>query len=342
MILRSFVQKFTILVICFYVFVVFFATTTRAQVDSLKISVIPEHPGPYENVSISVEDYIRNLNGMDISWSVNGKVESRAVGQKRFNLRTGSLGTVSNVVINMGGISKSLNIRPAVVDLRWQSDSYTPPFYRGKALHSNQDPITVVAEPFFVTNSQGARIDPDTLIYKWKQNDKINNNASGYGKKTFKIFPSILLKPIIVSVEVSTTDGTFISKGTIGIPDSPTETVMYENHPLYGIIFERALNGKELTLKNKEVSLIGIPYFFSRQQKDFSGLDYSWTLNNNPVAQRENEVIFRKPDGATTGRSSISLSVKNPERFMQSSSASLHVVFNDEPKESVDSAQSIF
>lgn len=312
---------------------------SHAQTNALRITAIPKFPGPFEPVMIDVEDFSRDLNKVDISWSVNGKIEQRGVGLKRFRLNTGALGTVMNVFINMGGDVQSLAIRPATTDILWQADTYTPPFYKGKALHSNQDPITVVAEPFFI-NSQGVRLDPETLIYRWKQNGKLNDLASGYGKKTFKIIPSVLLKPIDVEVDISSVDGVFRSISSVNIPNSKTEVLLYENHPLYGIIFEKSLNAGEFPITNHEVRIIGTPFFFSEEQKKLGQLVYDWKLNNASVNQQGNEVIFRKPEGGGDGRSFVSLGIKNLERFAQSSSASLYVQFKN--KEETPAGQNIF
>ncbi len=308
-------------------------------VDNLTIRTVPKYPGPFETVTMVVEDYSQDLNKIDIAWTLNGKVEKRGIGSKQFQFKTSGLGTVSNLSINIGGEVRTIAIRPTKVDLIWQADTFTPPFYLGKALHSNQDPITVVALPFFV-NSQGSRLNPDTLIYKWKNNDKLDNSASGYGKKTFKITPSILLKPINIEVEVSSDDGSFMSINSIAIPDSRTETVLYENHPLLGIMFGNALNNKDFELADKEVSIIAAPYFFSNQQKKFGGVSYNWSLNNSTLSQQGNEVIFRKPEGVSTGRSLISVSTKNLERFMQASDATLNVIFKE--TESTTSDQTTF
>ncbi|MEK7390640.1 MAG: hypothetical protein AAB635_00705 [Patescibacteria group bacterium] len=341
--------KSILVIFCFFLIFSFFAspsfTPTRfiavshAQTNALRITVVPQFPGPFETVTVDVEDFSRDLNKVDISWSVNGKIEQRGVGLKRLRLNTGALGTVTNISINMGGDIQSLTVRPATVDVLWQADTYTPPFYRGKAIHSNQDPITVVAEPFFI-NSQGVRLDPEKLIYRWTRNGKLNDLASGYGKKTFRIVPSILMKPIDVEVEVSSVDGIFHSVSSINIPDSKTEVLLYENHPLYGIVFERALNAKESPITNHEIRIIGVPFFFSNQQKNLGQLVYDWKLNNASVNQPGNEVIFRKPEGGGEGRSLVSLGIKNPERFAQSSSASLHVQFKDE--EETPAGQNIF
>jgi len=304
-------------------------TPTHAQNGGLVVNVSPRQPGPFQNITITVEDYSRNINSLNISWSLDGKVAQTGIGLKEYKLESGALGTVNNVSINIGGVVRTVSIRPALVDLLWQSDTYTPPFYAGKALHSNQDPITIVAEPFFL-NSKKERLDPTKLIYDWEVDGKASGTDSGYGKKTLTITPSILIKPVEVEVIVSSTDGVYASSAMIVIPDTKPEIIAYENHPLYGIIFQRALNNKDFIMAGSEAKISAIPFFFSNQQKKSNKISYDWKLNNSAISEKKEEIVFRKPDNVRQGSSRISLTAKNSERFMQFSDVNFNISFTNE------------
>jgi len=331
----SFIKYFLLSVFLFFVFTSF----AHAQTDALRVTVLPQNPGPLENVSITVEDFSRDLNKVNISWSVGNKVVEQGVGLKRFELSTGVLGTVTTVSINMGGVTRKVTLRPAAVDLMWQADTFTPPFYKGKALHSSQDLIVAVAEPFFV-DSKGVRLDPSKLIYEWKRDKTINAALSGYGKKTFRITPSILPKPIEIEVEVSSSDNTYRATASVTIPNTTPEILFYENKPLYGIDFAHALNEKDFEIKESEARIIAMPLFFSNQQNNFGLLSYDWTLNGNRVNEQGSEVILRKPENGSSGQSSINLAIKNLERFMQVANAGFTAKFSNEA--STQNSQTIF
>ncbi len=306
----------------------FFSQTAAAQTTALNISVTPKFPGPFETVTINVEDFSRDLNRTNIIWSVNNKIEEKGIGIKTHQIKTGALGSTSNISIDMGGAVKNITIRPTATDLIWQADTYTPPFYPGKALHSNQDPITVVAEPYFI-DSKGARLDPSTFVYRWKLNGEADSAASGYGKRIYKITPSILIKPNDVSVEVTTSDETYKSGGSITINDTRPEILFYEKNPIYGINFGRTLNDKDFIMTNDETTIVGEPFFFSNAQKNTqSGLTYTWTQNGTTVQQEGNELTFRKPEDQN-GRAQIGLGIKNLERFMQFATGNFYVQFNN-------------
>ncbi|HLP44028.1 MAG TPA: hypothetical protein VK145_02005 [Candidatus Nanoarchaeia archaeon] len=307
----------------------FVPLSTHAQSDALKVNVMPASPGPNETVTIVVEDFTRDLNGVDIRWSVDGKVVTSGTGIKRFQTKTGAIGSTSKITINMGGVVQTVTLRPTVTDLIWQADSFTPPFYKGKALHSTQDPITVVAEPF-ISNSAGVRLDPNKLTYRWSLDGKVNGGASGYGKRAFKITPSVLPKPLTVSVEVASTDEVYKSSASVSIPNTDPEIVFYENHPLYGVRMNTALNGQSFNLTSNEANVVAVPFFFSNDQKELNLLSYTWKLNNNVVNQDGEEIIVRKPQAEGSGKSSISLAVKNLERFMQTATAEMFAAYNNE------------
>lgn len=308
-----------------------FASTAFAQglptgEKPIIVTVSPKYPKAFEKVVVQVENYSKDLNATDISWSLNGKVVLKGIGQKKFEFETGKLGSASNISINMGGKTESLTIRPTVVDLIWQADSSVPPFYKGKSLHSNQGKLTVVAEPFFIT-SQGSRLNPANLTYKWRKNNILDNNASGYGKSAYKIPTQVLMKPIDIEVEVSSTDNIFKSSSKITISESPTQTILYESHPLFGIRYETALSDKTFVLSgNDEVSVSAVPFFFSRSN-NFSGLKYVWKLNGSAVSYSGQTATFRKPENVS-GKSEIVVDVSGIENVFQKSGAKFSLDFS--------------
>lgn len=301
-----------------------FINPTEGQ--AMRITVFPQYPKAFERVTVTVEDFSRDINGLTVSWSLNGRSATRGVGLKTFTFETGALGSVSNVSVSAGGVSQTIAIRPTEIDLIWQASSYTPPFYEGKALHTNQDTVTFLAEPFFITR-QGTRINPATLVYKWKYNGNVMQNASGYGKRSFSIQSSVLAKPIAVEVEVSNTAGDFVSVASIGIHEVSPQVIVYENSPLYGLRTETALNGKVFAFGDKtETTFTAVPFFFSTPMPNSDALTYTWLQNGAPTSQKGNSVIFRAP-AEGEGVASISVSAKHVANYLQGANASFNVDF---------------
>ncbi|MSU55483.1 MAG: hypothetical protein EXS46_03025 [Candidatus Taylorbacteria bacterium] len=301
------------------------------QHDSIIVETTPLHPGPNETVNINIQNYSTDLDRSDISWSLNGKISSKGIGKKQFQFRTSKVGSISNiliVVVTPEGVSfqKALNIRPATVDLIWEAQSYMPPFYKGKAYYPYQGVVKIVAIPNIVTEG-GGTISPKNIIYTWTVNGSINQEASGYGKNYIYFKGEIPLKAGRIEVEVSTLDKTYIaSNQTSFAPQSP-EVVFYEDNPIYGILYNKALTGT-FHLKDLEIKITAIPYFIGTTERNGSGLMYEWGMNNKStgISSNKDNLIFRQEKGAE-GVSLISLQISNPTEIFQFSKSNLSINF---------------
>jgi hypothetical protein len=108
--------------------------------SELGVEIIPTYPKPNQNVSINLTLYSGDLNSADITWYQNGKNVLSGKGEKRYSFKMGPAGTETEIEIRiklMGGSSftKTFTLGGADVDLVWEASTYTPPFYKGKAMH---------------------------------------------------------------------------------------------------------------------------------------------------------------------------------------------------------------
>lgn len=204
------------------------------------------------------------------------------------------------------------------IDLLWQGETYTPPFYRGRALWSNQSRITIVAIPHDLGN-------PGALNYKWTKNGTVLGNINGVGKNSLSFVDSVLSRPQTIEVEIVASDKTVLAKNSVYlVPRAPTLAV-YENNPLYGFMFNREVSGYEM--QSKEVVLAAFPFFFSASNRSDFSIQYNW-ISNTGGKNTQSSVTYRAPDEGS-GSSQITLRVKSVENLMQSASKSLLIKFND-------------
>lgn len=248
---------------------------------SITLTSTPQFPEPGDTVTVFVRGNIVDVSRADITWRENGVITSRGIGDTSYSFTAGSLGsthTVSVAVIaGQGGVdSETVTIRPSIVDLIWEADSQTPPFYEGKALRAPQSSARVQAFPH-VVNEFGVRINPDTLVYTWKFNDKVMGAFSGYGESLF--VSDVSPRENTIDVEVSTTNGTLLGRERITIPNTEPFFEVYRMTPLRGIIFESALKASVKT-KADEYSLYAFPYFLATEGE---GIEYSWELNGDSL-----------------------------------------------------------
>lgn len=298
----------------------------------LSVEVNPQIPRANEKVSISIQSFRVDLNRADIAWFVNGDLKDSGTGLRSFSFTTGPRGTVSLIEIVMkplGGLAftKTLRIAPADVDIVWQTDGYVPPFYKGKALYTYGASITFAALPSFV-QSDGSAIPANNLVYKWyADTDNVFDTQSGYGKNTLTLSEASFL-PRHIEVDVSSLDNTFKAHGSIDVDAGPTQTLLYQNSPLLGILFNNSI--QNLPLISNEVTLTVAPYFFSTPERESPLMSYDWSINGSPIAEQNNNssVTFRK-EGNISGSSNVSVTTKNLLQKLQQSSGGAQINFGE-------------
>ncbi|MCR4334391.1 MAG: hypothetical protein NUV47_01505 [Patescibacteria group bacterium] len=203
------------------------------------------------------------------------------------------------------------------VDLLWQTNTYTPPFYKGKALYTTQSTVTVVAVPSIKSNN---------LIYTWKQDYKVLGSLSGLGKDSYTFKGTVLSKPTTIEVEVSTAEDGLKATKDITLSARNPEPIIYEDDPLYGILYNKAITSP-LALSKDEIVLLASPYFFSTDVTGKNNLEYEWSINNGNVADNTDRSIILRHEGDTVGSSDISLVVNNTVDFFQKTRFNFKVNF---------------
>ena len=297
--------------------------------QNVSIVVSPTNPKPSDLVNISIQSYSTNLDQSKIVWSVGGKVEKSGIGEKSLSVQLAGQGSSKTVVISIspvGGTAfqKSITIRPSEIDLMWKGNTYAPPFYKGRALCTNQSSLTIFAVPH-VSNSNGKEINPSTLIYKWSRNDSVLVSQSGVGKSTITLSYSIFPAPQKIQVDVSSGGDVLASESVIISPTGP-ELLVYEDNPLLGALFNTEV-GKRISLREKEITFSVYPLFFGTTNRNDPALKYSWSANGSIVGQNTNKVTFRAPD--TAGFSNLSIHAESSAKFTQTADKSFGVEFGN-------------
>ena len=296
--------------------------------NELGVEIIPNYPRPNEMTFMSLSLYTDDLNSADIAWYNNGKLVLSGKGETRYSFRLGKVGEESKIEIKIKLLSgasfvKQFTLNPASIDLVWEANSYVPPFYKGKALHSRQGSLKIVAMPEFVKN--GKRIASQNLIYEWGNGVEAYQSQSGYGKNMIILNGSILGRTENIEVLVRDPVNNLVADGFIDITPVDPEIIFYENNPYYGHNFEQAITNFEL--KTTEVQVLAAPYYFSKEAT--SNLKFDWQLNGFSVPGLINSrtAIFKKPEGES-GQSNISLNIENLNRILQQADANLTMRFN--------------
>lgn len=307
-------------------------------ISSVDLLVSPRSPRPYDTVRLEVRSFSADLDRSTISWYVNGALEQSGIGERVFETRVSKAGDATRVEARVAPstgspVIRSITLRPASVDILWHAHTYTPPFYRGKALPASRGLIVFTAIPNLV-NSRGIASDPSNIIYTWQQSGITLGGASGYGRKQVVLEgEAVSLQPMNVSVIATSFNETLEAADSVQLRVKSPQIVFYEKHPLEGIRYEKAF-GSSFSLAKEEISLRAEPYFFSLDDVANGLLEYTWKVGGKTVElsdEIKNEIVLRK-DSSLSGDVDVSLVVVNDnfEKVLQEAGNSFRVNLKDD------------
>ncbi|MDZ4227059.1 MAG: hypothetical protein U1D26_01120 [Patescibacteria group bacterium] len=260
-------------------------TSARAA-PFLIISMTPVHPGPRDLVRLTVHSPLLDISKNNIVWNAGGKVIAQGVGVASADITAGALGSRTNVTVQAtaldgSALSAAVHVVPTKIDLLFDSDSYVPPFYRGRALPSTGTSIFLEARPHFLRPDGSSLTDAD-ITYTWRRNGQVLASVSGRGKSRVVIPSPVLYSTDDISVEAISDDESFSGEASEVIAAAGPFVSLYEDSPLYGILYNNAL-GASAQINESEITLAAIPYFASVASPADPLFRYSWRVNDTPV-----------------------------------------------------------
>ena len=308
------------------------AQTAGMNGDGLEIVMTPQNPEPLQNITLTLQSYTYDLDRSRITWSVNGVNKKTDTGLKQFTTQAGKNGgkiTVEATVITPtdGVKTTEISFTPSMVDLIYESLSYTPPFYQGRALNPNQGVVLVTAIPA-LTKATGEKISAQNIIYSWKKDGSVEQSDSGLGKNTFIFTGTVPIRNATVEVTASSLDGTITATKQITVTNTSPKIIFYENNPVYGIMYNKAITNTVKMLTD-EFSVVAVPYFFSVGYATTPDLDYVWTMNGQTVGNQDPKNSFTtRTDKPGAGTTNIGVKISNNVRIFQFTNADYSINFN--------------
>ncbi len=301
--------------------------------DQLSSTISPENPGPNKEVTISVAVYSFDINSAIITWKKDGQIVSQGVGQKSFTFKTGLSGVTTKIDVAIDPrdrpiISDTYTFTPSEVDLLWQTDTYTPPFYKGKGLYTPESSVKLVALP----RSASGTINPESTVFNWTENYNRKADLSGYGKNTYSFTGPILIRPTKIRVETHSPKAgdvniKEVASTEVDLTPSNSGILFYEDNPALGVMFNKSLTGT-VTLNKPDIKVAAYPYFQSIFNKN-AGVEYSWVIDGFRVeiGKEQNSIILNKTDGES-GNSTVQVQAKNPKRILQTNVSGINITFD--------------
>lgn len=292
------------------------------------ISLSPQNPEPLERVGAILNGPLIDFDKSEIYWYINEELQSYGIGEKSFSFTAGEAEekTILDVVVvtNEGKrFDLQKTITPTSVDLLWEAQTYTPPFYRGKALPTEGSSVKIVAMP----NTQDINVK---YIYTWGVDGNFPLvDHSGYNRTSFVTSGLETGYSRKVKVSIASFDGSKNAKKQLKISSVDPEPILYENNILKGSFWRQALYDiKEIS--GDSLSLKVEPYFFSKTDFQDSNLEYIWLINQQNINEdntQDREMIITKPKDYEKGKQQAQLRiyVKNKNVYTQQMGTNLLV-----------------
>lgn len=301
--------------------------------DRLTIEMQPRFPESNTPLALTVRSISTDLSRAAISWYVNGELVSEGFGVEQASAVTGALGTRTEIRVEVIGENEELlvatrTVLPAEVDLLWETDSYVPPLYQGKRLASSGTQVRAEALPRFL-RPDGTRISTKDIIFTWRKNDAVIPSVSGRGKSSALFSAPELFGSDTITVEAASVDNSLLGAASVIVPSRNPFVLLYEEHPLFGTIFHRAL-GEESRLPDTEATFTAAPFFAGAATADDSRLSYAWRVNRTSITSDESTPsrITINADGSD-GTARIELTVNHSADIVMNAQGIWRIVLNN-------------
>ena len=298
------------------------------------ITLSPSSPAPGDTVTLALSSPLYDLSQASITWSSGGKMIESGTGVSSARIVAGKIGERALVTadISVGGTDGSAQalIVPTALDLLWEADSFTPPFYRGRALPSAGSRVRLQAIPYLPkqsgTSGQSDLYRADELSYTWKENGVTLSSISGKGKSSAVIAAPDLFGNYTISVEALSPDGTISGSAQARIISVEPDIRLYRKHPLFGVEYFDAL-GPNVFLDDTETTFAAVPYFAAARDSREKRLAYAWRVNGRSIATNEKQSNEITINAQTGGLARIELSFTDAKNFLVEAGGAWAVTF---------------
>ena len=261
------------------------------------------------------------------AWYHNGARVASGKGKTFYEFTLGSVGSAETLRVSIStntGASRELTktVRPARIHFSWFTNSYTPAWYKGKALASPGSTILISALPDYRIGT--TKLDPKTLIYEWSVNDTPtprDSGESGAGKNIFALRTQVLgAREFKVGLLVKDERERVVHEEAVQMRIRGAEPLFYERDALLGTRFERTAGSAPIKSGNDFVVMLE-PYFLPRGI--FDTIRFSWSVNGQKLTNtsRANRVLRLKAEAGSSGRQNILATYENAENIFQRGSA---------------------
>lgn len=293
----------------------------HAQTLDLRSSSL--YPSTGDNVLITLSSSTTDINGLEVSWYKDGKLDKKGAGLKNYNFIVGDKGNTIRAAVKVGTqvLDQSIKISPSSMDVLWEvSGGYEPPFYKGKVMPIKGSSIRVVAIPQ-IKNEKGLVLDSKSFVYAWKKDGSNFPGQSGYGLNSFVYSPQILDRNNTIEVSASGFSRSLLASSVISPLSS--EIHFYEYSLAYGPLYNRAIKTNQVFAK-RNLNIIAEPYFIFTNNLADQSLTTEWKVNS-VLTNTEDKNILLLNIADNVNKIDLSFKTNNKNQLLQENSRPLRL-----------------
>lgn len=277
--------------------------------DQLVLSSSPQSPSPGETFLVQANTPTLDQNRLFFNWTVDGKYRSdfSGIGKNSIKLVAGNAGSATRILVNVEGADQevkpaSLNINVSDLAMAWFAETYVPPWYKGKALPTQNSTVRVIALPKLIV---GSAIPPEKLIYHWSLDDQ-ENILSGTGQQVFRFRMSDLPKTDHqIEVAIEDSRGIIHKNGRLILSVVRPQAKIYPSSPLGGIEF-RSSPLFSFTKLRGLLDFVVEPFFFAVTSK--KQLKFNWQVAGQEIVGAPDNPYLLTVDTSEQGASVLPVS----------------------------------
>ncbi len=290
----------------------------EAQEEDIIVSVSPNNPEPYQDTTITLKSYSTDLNKANITWQKGSSILLSGIGKTAYSFKASGPNTTIifdisiRPVNSMNIINKRISISPSEIELLWEAtNSYTPPFYKGKALPAKGGFIKAVAIP----NTDTIKSGKGSVSYTWKNNDEVISAASGYNKNSYIFKDNVFKDNELITVIASSVDSNYTAEKMIEVPTYMPKVVWYKRSPTDGVLYNKVINSETLFEEN-EMTIVAEPYFLNIKDK-WEYFSYNWKINGDLINTPLKKTELTVRPSSRGGYANISLVIEDVNSLLQ-------------------------
>lgn len=292
------------------------------------ITLSPSYPLPGDTVTATVHNHQVYKPTARVTWVHDGKVVQEEVGVFSYEFTAGKIGTMINLSVSIApkeGSALRANLRQEIGSVRivWEGKTYTPPFYRGRALASSGSEIVLQALPLLSDGKGGYKKAKD-IVFSWRINGETNPSRVGIGLESIIIPRQDGLGSTRVSVQVGESSRKDpLAMGSVLVPSTQPQVYFYTHDAVMGINAHPIGNRTEL--KGASATIYAEPFYTSVLSRTSEWLRYEWTIGNQELISPGS--IILQPEGSGSGTTPLELVLTNTEIWQQRMQAETMVQF---------------